>query len=177
MKARTEDFANQFLLINESTGVAATDASFDAKQIEPKDYVPNAAQMDRATQRIYALFNTNEKIVTSTYTENEWNSYFDAQIEPVLIAMQTEYTRKLFSRRERAFGNRIVFEANSWDSASMSTKLALQAMVDRGAMTPNEWRETFNLAPLPGGDVAVRRLDTATVESGERSAESGDNAD
>ena len=91
--------------------------------------------------------------------------------------MQTEYTRKLFSRRERAFGNRIVFEANSWDSASMSTKLALQAMVDRGAMTPNEWRETFNLAPLPGGDVAVRRLDTATVESGERSAESGDNAD
>ena len=165
LKARTEDFANQFLMINESTGVAATDASFDAKQIDPKDYVPNAAQMDRATQRIYAVFNTNEKIVSSTYTENEWNSYFDAQIEPVLVALQNEYTRKLFTRRERAFGNKIVFEANGWDSASTGTKLALQAMVDRGAMTPNEWRATFNLAPLPGGDEPVRRLDTATVES------------
>ena len=36
-------------------------------------------------------------------------------------------------------------------------------MVDRGAMTPNEWRETMNMAPLEGGDVPIRRLDTQVV--------------
>ena len=36
-------------------------------------------------------------------------------------------------------------------------------MVDRGAMTPNEWRETMNLAPIEGGDQPIRRLDTQVV--------------
>ncbi|MPN60590.1 hypothetical protein SDC9_208319 [bioreactor metagenome] len=50
----------------------------------------------------------------------------------------------------------------------MTTKLALQAMVDRGAMTPNEWRSVLNLAPIDGGDNPVRRLDTAPVTGGEQ---------
>lgn len=128
------------------------------------EYVPNAAQMDRTTRRIYALLSTNERIVTSIRTENEWNAYFDSQIEPVLQQLNAEFTRKLFTRRERAFGNRIVFEASAWDSASLQTKLALVAMVDRGALTPNEWRATFNLGPIPGGDKPLRRLDTAQVD-------------
>ena len=48
--------------------------------------------------------------------------------------------------------------------ASLNTKLAFQAMVDRGAMLPNEWRATMNLAPIEGGDKPIRRLDTQVVE-------------
>lgn len=48
--------------------------------------------------------------------------------------------------------------------ASMSTKLAFQSMVDRGAMTPNEWRAILNLAPIEGGDKPIRRLDTQVVD-------------
>lgn len=36
-------------------------------------------------------------------------------------------------------------------------------MVDRGALTPNEWREVLNLPPVEGGNQVVRRLDTAVV--------------
>lgn len=165
LKDQAKDFAENFLSANGGTGVAAVDSKADAQQIKPTDFVPNAAQMDRTTKRIFDLFNTNEAIVSSAYTENQYNSYFDAEVEPVLVQLGGEYTRKLFTRRERAFGNRIVFEAGAWDSASISTKLNLQAMVDRGAMTPNEWRATFNLAPVPGGDEPIRRLDTAAVET------------
>jgi hypothetical protein len=49
----------------------------------------------------------------------------------------------------------------------MKTKLNLLNMVDRGALTPNEWREIMNLGPIEGGDKAIRRLDTAEVEGGE----------
>lgn len=172
LKAQAKDFAENFLATKGGMGVAAVDAKADATQISPTDYVPNAAQMDRTTKRIFDLFNTNDAIVSSKYTEEEYNSYFDAEVEPVLIQLGGEYSRKLFSRRERAFGNRIVFEASAWDSASISTKLNLQAMVDRGALTPNEWRATFNLAPVPGGDDPIRRLDTAAVD-GEETKEGG----
>lgn len=166
LKKQAKDFADNYLATASGTGVAAVDSKADAQQIDPKDYVPNAEQMDRTTQRIYALFNTNAHIVDSSRSEDEWNAYFDAEIEPVLRQLGGEYTRKLFSLRERGFGNRIVFEASSWDGASLGTKLDLMQMVDRGALTPNEWRLAFNLAPVPGGDDPIRRLDTATVKEG-----------
>ena len=146
-----------------SVGVAAVDSKADIQRIEPKEYIPNAVQMDRTVQRIYSLFNTNDKIVQSKYSEDEWNSYYEAEIEPIVIELSGEYTRKIFSRRERGFGNAIVFEASNLATASMSTKLGLVAMVDRGAMLVNEWRKILNLAPIPGGDVPIRRLDTAVV--------------
>ena len=166
LKKQAKDFADNFLATTAGTGVAAVDSKADAVQIDPKDYVPNAEQMDRTTQRIYALFNTNAKIVDSSRSEDEWNAYFDAEIEPVLKQLGGEYTRKLFTLRERGFGNKIVFEASSWDGASLGTKLNLMQMVDRGALTPNEWRLAFNLAPVPGGDDPIRRLDTAAVKEG-----------
>ena len=173
LKSQAKDFADNFLATSEGMGVAAVDAKADAQQINPTDYVPNAAQMDRTTKRIFDLFNTNDAIVSSKYTEEQYNSYFDAEVEPVLSQLGGEYTRKLFTRRERVFGNKIVFEASAWDSASISTKLNLQAMVDRGALTPNEWRATLNLAPVPGGDDPIRRLDTAAVDNSEKSTEGG----
>lgn len=169
LKDRAADFATNFLSIeNSGTGVAATDAKAEAQQIEPKDYVPNAAQMDKTVQRIYSLLNTNAKIVQSEYDENGWNAYYEAEVEPVVVELTNEYTRKIFNRRERGFGNRIIFEAANLATASMQSKLALSQMVDRGALTPNEWREVFNLAPVPGGDEPVRRLDTAPVKGGEK---------
>lgn len=166
LKEQAKSFADNYLATASGTGVAAVDSKADAQQIDPKDYVPNAEQMDRTTQRIYALFNTNAHIVDSSRSEDEWNAYFDAEIEPVLRQLSGEFTRKLFSLRERGFGNKIVFEASSWDGASLGTKLNLMQMVDRGALTPNEWRLAFNLAPVPGGDDPIRRLDTAAVKEG-----------
>lgn len=167
LRKNAQTFAEQFLQTEESFGVAAIDSKADAQQIKPNDFVPNADQTDRTIKRFYAALNTNEKIVTSAYTEDEWNAYYEAQIEPDVIQLGLEYTRKLFSRKKRSYGNEIVLEASNLATASMKTKLELRQMVDRGAMTPNEWRAVMNLAPLPGGDKPIRRLDTALAEESE----------
>ena len=125
--------------------------------------MPNAIQVDRVSKRIYEFFGTNENIIQSKFTENEWVAYYENMLEPVAMQMAAELTRKLFSRRERAAGNEIVFDATNLQYSSMSTKLGLQAMVDRGAMTPNEWRGILGLSPIEGGDKAIRRLDTEPV--------------
>ena len=168
LKKQSKDFAEQFLKSDTGYGVAATDSKSEATQIKPNDFVPNAGHTDRTVKRFYAALNTNEKIVTSDYSEDDWNAYYEAQVEPDVIQWGQEYTRKLFSRKKRSFGNYFMFEASNLATASMATKLALREMVDRGALTPNEWRRVFNLAPVPGGDKPVRRLDTAVVndESG-----------
>lgn len=168
IQAQTKKFVDDFLKIDTEsadsiTGAAGTDTKADVEQVKPTDYVPNASQMDKTIQRLNDYFGTNDKIVQSKFNEDEWNAYYEAVIEPVSIQMSNEFTRKVFSRRERGFGNRIVFEANNLQYASMSTKLNLLQMVDRGAMTPNEWRQVLNMAPIEGGDKPIRRLDTAVV--------------
>lgn len=164
VKRNTENFVKNYLSIETETfGAAGIDSKADIKQIEPKDYVPNATITDRITDRIYSFFNTNKKIVQSSWTEDEWTAYYEAEIEPLAIQFSDVYTMRIFSRRERGCGNQIVFEASNLMCASLSTKLAFQAMVDRGALTPNEWRATMNLAPIEGGDQPIRRLDTQVV--------------
>ncbi len=167
LKKQAENFAEMYLSTETNgTGVAATDAKAEVQQIKPNDYVPNVLQTDRTERRIYSFFGVNQNIVQNSYTEDEWNAFYEAQIEPVAKQMSDEFTRKLFTPRERQAGHRITFGANSLQYASMSTKLNLLQMVDRGAMTPNEWREVLNMAPIEGGDKPIRRLDTAVVGGG-----------
>lgn len=167
LKDKAREFADQFLSTEGGFGVAAVDSKSEAIQIKPNDYVPNSAQTDRIIKRFYAAINTNEKIVMSNYTEDEWNSYYEAQVEPDVVQWGLEHTRKLFSRKKRSYGNYLILESANLTTASMQTKLSLKEMVDRGALTANEWRATMNLAPRPGGDKLVRRLDMAEVEEQE----------
>lgn len=161
----TKEFSDNYLSIdNDMGGAAATDGKYDVQQVTPNDYVPNAAILDRTITRLYNIFGTNEKIIQNKFNEDEWNAYFEGEIEPLAMQLSNEFSRKLFTKRERAFGNKIIFEAATLQYASMNTKLQLVQMVDRGSLTPNEWRDIFNLAPVPGGDKPIRRLDTAVVD-------------
>jgi HK97 family phage portal protein len=166
-QSEIEKFAKNYLEIDGiGNGVAASDPRYELKEVKPGSYVPNALQMDKTTQRIYNFFNTNENIVQSKYDEDQWNAYYESVIEPPAVQMSGEYTRKIFNRTQRGFGNKIYFESSNLQYASMKTKLNLLHMVDRGAMTPNEWRNVLNMAPIDGGDKAIRRLDTAEVGKG-----------
>ena len=169
IKKNVKEFVDNYLSVESDTfGAAGVDSKATATRIEPKDYVPNALQTKETINRIYSFFNTNEKIIQSRWTEDEWNAYYEAEVEPLAVQMGETYSVRLFSRRERGCGNRIVFEASNLQCASLGSKLAMQAMVDRGAMTPNEWRAVMNMAPVEGGDQPIRRLDTQVVDMAEQ---------
>lgn len=162
-EAQVKEFVKNYLSINNTGGAAASDPRYELDQVEDKNFVPNAAQMDRATKRVYDYFGVNEAIVQNKYTEDEWLSFYESVIEPIVIQLSFAFTRQFFTAKERGFGNKIVFESSNLAYASMSTKLNLVQLVDRGALTPNEWRLVLNLAPIEGGDKPIRRLDTAQV--------------
>ena len=166
VKQNTKAFVDDYLSFESETfGAAGVDAKADATQIKPYDYVPNSTVIDRNIKRIFALFATNEKIIESKYNEDEWIAYYESAVENLAIKLSNEFTRKLFTRRQRGFGNHIIFESSNLQYASMQTKLALTQLLDRATMSPNEVRRYFNLAPIAGGDEYMRRLDTAPVET------------
>ncbi|KXY39756.1 phage portal protein [Bacillus cereus] len=172
--SQVKNFVNNYLNISNDGGAASSDPRYDLEQVKPEAFVPDSKQMQETIQRIYNFFNTNENIIQSKYNEDEWNAYYESEIEVFAMQLAGEYTRKLFSRRERGFGNKIIFESSSLQYASMSTKMNLVQMVDRGSLTPNEWRAILSLGPIEGGDKPIRRLDTALVKEGSVAGEGGD---
>lgn len=174
LKKATKQFTTDFLNIetSETGGAAAVDARVDAQQVQQGEIPINEKLNASTVKRVYAFFGTNENIVHSQYSEDEWIAFYESAVEPDIIQASNEFTRKLFSRRERGFGNQIVFESSNLSFASMSTKLDLVQFVDRGIMSPNEVRQALNMAPVEGGDELIRRLDTAVIEN---SVGGGDN--
>lgn len=101
-EVQVKTFVKNYLAMdNDNGGAAATDSRYDLQQVKQESYVPNAEQMKETMQRILSFFNTNEKIIKSEYTEDEWNAYYESQIEPEAMQLSGEYTRKLFSRKMR----------------------------------------------------------------------------
>jgi len=159
-----ERFIEDYMSLANGSGIASLDSyqKFEAINIAPT--TANFKNIEELRNNIYRYFGINEGIITGTATSTQREAFYEARIEPFLIALSLELTNKIFSVREQGFENEITFESNRMSYMSMRDKLALLSLVDRGAMTPNEWRQALNLAPIKNGDEPIRRLDTAVVK-------------
>lgn len=161
--AEIKTFINNYMNIENGGGVAASDPRFELKQVTDTPYIPNAVQMKESVQRLYKYFGVSDNIVQNSYTEDQFNSFYESEIEPITIQLSNAFTKVFFTPTARGYGNKIIFEASNLAYANMTTKLALVAMVDRGSLSPNEWRLIMNLGPIEGGELPLRRLDTISL--------------
>jgi hypothetical protein len=102
---KAKDFKKLYLSPDKEIG----DAKLNSKLEVTDDYLLSELLKDEITTKIYNLFGTNEKIIQSSFTSDEWLVYYQSEIEPIAKQLSDEYTRKLFSRYERECGNSIVF--------------------------------------------------------------------
>ena len=160
LKKQKDNFVRDYMNIANAGGIASLDATQEFKEINLKPTTATAEEQDSYRERVYRYFGVNEKIIKSNYTESEYDAFYESRIEPVLVALSLELTRKIFTDREISFGAEIWYESNRLQFASAKTKISMVALVDRGLMTPNEYRALFNMAPYEGGDEFVLRLDT-----------------
>jgi len=159
-----EAFVKDYMNLSNEGGIASLDATQDFTPITMAPQTANYKITEELRTNVYRYFGVNDDVLMSKISGDSWESFYEGRIEGFLVAMGLELTNKIFTDREKGFGNEIVFESSRLAYMSMPNKLNLVAMVDRGAMTPNEWRTVMNLAPVNGGDEPIRRLDTAVVD-------------
>ena len=162
IKRQKETFVKDYLSLENSGGIAALDATQEFIPIKMEPVTADANQMKEYRENVYRYYGVNEKIVTSSMTPEEIETFYDAKIEPFLNALSMELTTKLWPKNEN---NWLVFEANKLQFASLEKKIQMyQTVVLYGGMTRNEWREACNMGPIEGGDVMIMRLDAAPVD-------------
>lgn len=171
IKEQQQQFIEDYMNLSNNAGIASLDASMDFQPIKMEPIVADSSLVKEYRDDVFRYFGVNDKILMSSYNEDEMEAFYEARIEPFLVALGTELTRKVFTDRELALKNYIIYESNRIGYASNKTKLNMIQLVDRGILTPNELRQVFNLAPYDGGDEFIRRLDT--MPTGEKSDEEG----
>lgn len=161
-----ERFSRDNLSADNLTGVMMFDAKYsDVKQIDSKPFIIDADQMKLIQTNVYNYFGTNEKILQNSYSEEEFNAYYEGKIESFALQLGLVMTNMTFTAHERAYGNQIMFTANRLAYASNKTKLQISTQLfDRGILTTNNVMEIWNMMPVVDGDKRYIRREYVEVD-------------
>lgn len=168
LKEKAKEFQDAYMNAENAGGLAAIDNTMEFKEINQRTPGIPINQITFLRDNIYRYYGVNEKILTSTLTDQEWISFYENVIEPIAIQLSYEFTFKLLTQREIGYGNRIDFVANLLQYATLQTRDTVGGnMFDRGALTVNEYRELMYYGPVEGGD--VRMVSLNYVKAGDQS--------
>lgn len=151
LKASKEAFVNDFLNLENESGIAAIDAKADFKEINLKPITLDKEQLEQVNYNIFDYFGISEKIVRNNFNAVEWNAFFEGVIEPRAIQMSDAFTNKIFSYKARKQGHKIAFTANRLQYASLDSKINLIKVAGAyGLLTKDDGREILDMTPLGG---------------------------
>lgn len=164
LKRNRDRFVTDYMDVTNNGGIAALDSKAEYKELKTSPVMIDAKQMEMIENKVYKYFNISKEIVTSSYTEDQWNAFYESVLEPLAIQLSLEFTYKLFTDREQGHGNEIVFEANRLQYASNTTKISMvRDLMPLGILSKNEAREIFNLSAIEDGDQFVQTLNVVNA--------------
>lgn len=89
-------------------------------------------------------------ILKGDYNKSQYQAFYQKTLEPLIIALSQGFTKTLFTRREKAFGNRIEFYPKDLIFMSVDQTIEMvKQLAPTGGMYENEKRTAFGLRPLP----------------------------
>lgn len=152
-------FSTQNLSAENHSGLMLVDAKYaDIKQIESKQFLVDSDQMRLIQTNVYNYFGINEAILQNSFDEEQWNAYYEGKIEPFALDLSLVMTNMIFTPRELATGNAVLFSSNRLQYASNATKLQVtRELLDRGIISNWGAAEIWNLPSPPGEERWVIR--------------------
>ncbi|EKU45389.1 phage portal protein [Staphylococcus massiliensis] len=159
LKEAQEEFTKNYLTMANDGGVIPLDSNLDYEPLNVSDIHVDTSQMELVKQKVYEYLGINENIITGNYDEIQWQSFFESIIEPFAIQLSSELTEKIFTEREIAFSNRIVFESSKLQYSSNNSKTnVIKELLPLGVLTPNQALDLLNLPRVEDGDKRIMSL-------------------
>lgn len=128
------------------------------KQVDVKPWVVDADQLKVIQGNVCDYFGVNSDVMQNKAFGDAYAAFYEGAIEPFSIQESEVMTKMLYTLREQAQGNAVMFTSNRLQYLSNADKLNVSAqMLDRGIMSINDVREIWSLPPVDGGDARIIR--------------------
>lgn len=137
-------------LQNSESGFLPLDLKAEFIPLEHKAEVVNEDTLRFIDEKILRNWGVPIDILKGDYSKETYEAFYQSSLEPLIISFSQAFTKKLFTKREIAFGNRV--ELYPKELIFMTVSQTLE-MIDKlsptGGMTENEKRTALGLRPLP----------------------------
>jgi HK97 family phage portal protein len=137
-------------LANNESGFLPLDLKSDFTALPHTSAIVDEATLKFIDEKILRNFGVPLCILTGDYKKEQYEAFYQKTLEPIIISISQAFTKKLFTSREKAFGNRIELYPKELIFMTVSQTLEMINMLSpTGGMFENEKRVALGLRPLP----------------------------
>lgn len=137
-------------LANNESGILPTDMKAEFTPLERKLQLVDDSTLKFIDEKILRNFGVPLPILTGDFTKEQYEAFYQSTLEPLIISISQAFTKKMFTERERSFGNEIKFYPKDLIFLSVSQTLEMiNILSPTGALFENEKRVALGLKPLP----------------------------
>lgn len=137
-------------LANSESGFLPLDLKAEFTPLERKSQIVDEATLKFIDEKILRNFGVPLAILTGDFTKEQYESFYQKTLEPLIKAISQALTKKLFTSREKAFGNRIELYPKELIFMTVTQTLEMiDILSPTGALFENEKRVALGLRPLP----------------------------
>lgn len=153
-------------LLENKSGFLPLDLNAEFTPIKKEVKLVDKDTLEFIDNKILRHFGVPLAILTGDYTPAQYEAFYQKTLEPIIISWSDEFTRVLFTDRERSFGNKIRFFPKDLIFMSVDQTLEMVRLLgDSGSLYENEKRVAFGLRPLPELEgVRMQSLNYVNVE-------------
>ena len=137
-------------LQNSESGFLPLDLKAEFTPLERKSEIVDDDTLKFIDEKILRYFGVPLPILTGDFTKEQYESFYQKTLEPLIKAISQALTKKLFTSREKAFGNRVELYPKELIFMTVSQTLEMiNILSPTGALFENEKRVALGLRPLP----------------------------
>lgn len=137
-------------LRNSESGILPLDIKGDFIPLERKTSIVDENTLKFVDEKILRNFGVPLDILRGDFSKETYEAFYQKTLEPLVKAISQAFTKKLFTKRELAFGNRVELYPKDLIFMTISQTLEMiNILSPTGGLYENEKRVALGLKPLP----------------------------
>lgn len=137
-------------LANSESGFLPLDLKCEFIPLERNTQIVDDSTLKFIDEKILRNFGVPLDILKGNFSKEIYESFYQKTLEPIIKSMSQAFTKKLFTKREKAFGNRIELYPKELIFMTVSQTLEMiNVLAPQGGGFVNEYRAWLGLRPLP----------------------------
>lgn len=137
-------------LQNSESGFLPLDLKSDFIPFERKTNIVDGDTLKFVDEKILRNWGISLPILTGDFTKEQYEAFYQKVLEPLIKSLSQALTKKVFTSREKAFGNRIELYPKELIFMTVQQTLEMiEKLAPTGGMFENEKRVALGLRPLP----------------------------
>lgn len=146
-------------LKNNTSGILTLDNKNDYIPLKADPKFIDKDTMEFIDNRILANYGVSRAIFNGDFTEEQYQSHYEKNLEPMVISLGRAFTKTLFTNRQLEIGHEIIFYQQGLMYMNTTNKInAIDIMSRIGTLSDNQVLAAFGYPPIEGGDVRKQSL-------------------